>query len=99
MKLVANWDPHPTFFEIATALALKYFTEHKGGCRDSGNRIGRPARCDERGAIERFGHHADRSRSRKMARRFDREIAGEKAGIIKAQTPVISAPQLPRPKK
>jgi len=24
-NLAATWDPHPTFFEIATALALKYF--------------------------------------------------------------------------
>ncbi len=24
-KLVADWEPHPTFFEITTALALKYF--------------------------------------------------------------------------
>ncbi len=24
-KLVADWEPHPTFFEIATALALKHF--------------------------------------------------------------------------
>jgi dihydrofolate synthase/folylpolyglutamate synthase len=25
--LVADWDPHPTFFEITTALALKYFSD------------------------------------------------------------------------
>ena len=24
-NLAASWDPHPTFFEITTALALKYF--------------------------------------------------------------------------
>src|SRR5256714_12133737 len=28
-KLVADWDPHPTFFEIATALALKHFADAK----------------------------------------------------------------------
>jgi len=27
--LVADWNPHPTFFEIITALALKYFSEEK----------------------------------------------------------------------
>src|SRR5207247_955769 len=27
--LVADWDSHPTFFEITTALALKYFAEAK----------------------------------------------------------------------
>jgi dihydrofolate synthase / folylpolyglutamate synthase len=25
--LVADWDPHPTFFEVTTALALKHFSE------------------------------------------------------------------------
>jgi dihydrofolate synthase/folylpolyglutamate synthase len=25
--LVADWDPHPTFFEVTTALALKYFSD------------------------------------------------------------------------
>ena len=28
-KLVSDWDPHPTFFEIATARALKHFAEAK----------------------------------------------------------------------
>jgi dihydrofolate synthase/folylpolyglutamate synthase len=27
--LVASWDPHPTFFEITTALALQYFANAK----------------------------------------------------------------------
>jgi dihydrofolate synthase/folylpolyglutamate synthase len=26
-NLVTGWDPHPTFFEVTTALALKYFSE------------------------------------------------------------------------
>src|SRR5207253_3806013 len=26
-NFVASWDPHPTFFEITTALALKHFSE------------------------------------------------------------------------
>ena len=25
--LVADWDPHPTFFEVTTALALKHFSD------------------------------------------------------------------------
>ena len=25
--LIADWDPHPTFFEVTTALALKHFSE------------------------------------------------------------------------
>jgi len=27
--LVRDWDPHPTFFEITTALGLKYFSKAK----------------------------------------------------------------------
>jgi dihydrofolate synthase / folylpolyglutamate synthase len=27
--LIADWDPHPTFFEATTALALKHFSEAK----------------------------------------------------------------------
>jgi dihydrofolate synthase / folylpolyglutamate synthase len=36
--LIANWDPHPTFFEVTTALALKYFTDpaRPGAKHDSG---------------------------------------------------------------
>src|ERR1700746_3185040 len=26
-NLVANWEPHPTFFEVVTALALKHFSD------------------------------------------------------------------------
>jgi dihydrofolate synthase/folylpolyglutamate synthase len=29
-SLIANWDPHPTFFEVTTALAIKYFTDSAG---------------------------------------------------------------------
>ena len=25
-NLIADWDPHPTFFEVTTALALKHFS-------------------------------------------------------------------------
>src|SRR5262245_50367081 len=27
--LIADWDPHPTFFEVITALALEHFGESK----------------------------------------------------------------------
>src|SRR4029453_10399967 len=27
--LVTDWDPHPTFFEVTTALALKHFSKEK----------------------------------------------------------------------
>jgi dihydrofolate synthase / folylpolyglutamate synthase len=36
-NLVADWDPHPTFFEVTIALALKYFSDPagRGAKRDS----------------------------------------------------------------
>src|SRR6266508_2572219 len=34
--LIADWDPHPTFFEITTALALKHFTDAKPARRSLG---------------------------------------------------------------
>jgi dihydrofolate synthase/folylpolyglutamate synthase len=35
-NLVADWDPHPTFFEVTTALALRHFSDPSG----------RGAKCD-----------------------------------------------------
>ena len=35
-NLVADWDPHPTFFEVTTALALKYFSD-PAGCGAKGD--------------------------------------------------------------
>jgi dihydrofolate synthase/folylpolyglutamate synthase len=42
--LIADWDPHPTFFEVTTALALKYFTrsaEH--GAKDNVGQLPSPS--------------------------------------------------------
>ena len=66
-NLVANWDPHPTFFEVVTALALKHFSDTEGRDRYPGNRSWWPARCYERHSIRCFSDHANRFRSRKMA--------------------------------
>lgn len=94
-KLVADWEPHPTFFEIATALALKHFSEAKidiivletglGGRLDATNAVQSHVAVMTPIALDHeqwLGHSLA-------------EIAGEKAGIIKPQTPVVSAPQLP----
>jgi len=93
-KLVADWDPHPTFFEIATALALKHFSEAKidiviletglGGRLDATNAIQSNVAVITPIALDHQEWLGD-SLSK---------IAGEKAGIIKAQVPVVSAPQL-----
>ena len=91
--LVARWDPHPTFFEVTTALALKYFAESKieVGVLETG--IG--GRLDATNAVQSdvsvitsidFDHE-------KWLGNTLAQIAGEKAGIIKPGIPVVSAPQ------
>ncbi len=92
-QLVAEWEPHPTFFEIATALALAHFRAARaevviletgmGGRLDSTNAIAAtvsvltPIDYDHQ---KWLGHSLS-------------EIAREKAGIIKPRTPVVSALQ------
>jgi dihydrofolate synthase / folylpolyglutamate synthase len=93
-ELVRDWEPHPTFFEIATALALEYFTEQKIDIVVLETGLG--GRLDATNAAQ-----SNVSVITPIA--FDHEewlgdsiekIASEKAGIIKPQTPVISGPQL-----
>jgi dihydrofolate synthase/folylpolyglutamate synthase len=98
-KLVADWEPHPTFFEIATALALKHFTEAKidvviletglGGRLDATNAVQSNIAVITPIALDHEKWLGDSLE----------KIANEKAGIIKAQTPVVSAPQLPEADK
>ena len=94
-KLVADWDPHPTFFEITTALALKYFAEQEtdlivletgmGGRLDATNVV-QPLVS----VITPIALDHQQWLGQTLA-----EIAGEKAGIIKPGVPCISAPQEP----
>ena len=91
--LVADWQPHPTFFEIATALALKYFSEAKidiiiletgmGGRLDATN-----AMSSNVSVITRI----DLDHQKWLGDSLEK-IAFEKAGIIKPGVPVVSAPQ------
>lgn len=92
-ELVASWDPHPTFFEITTALALKYFAETKADAVVLETGLG--GRLDATNAVQ-----SDVSVITPIALDHEKwlgdsidKIAGEKAGIIKPRTPVISAPQ------
>jgi len=91
--VVADWDPHPTFFEVATALALKHFGDAKidiailetglGGKLDATNDVQSDVSVITPIALDHekwLGHTIA-------------EIAGEKAGIIKPGVPVVSAPQ------
>jgi len=92
---VAEWDPHPTFFELALGAALRWFSdqEHEwvvletglGGRLDSTNAL-MPAvtiitsiGMDHVGVL---GHTLT-------------EIAREKAGIIKPGVPIITLKQKP----
>ncbi len=93
--LVAEWDPHPTFFEIATALGLLHFAER--ACAFAVLETGMGGRLDATNAVTpivsvltpiALDHQ-------KWLGSTLREIAREKAGIIKPGIPVVSAPQLP----
>lgn len=91
--LVADWQPHPTFFEITLALALDWFRERGvewvvletglGGRLDATNVV-LPEVC----VITRVGMDHMAQLGGTLA-----EIAEEKAGIIKAGVPVVTGPQ------
>jgi dihydrofolate synthase/folylpolyglutamate synthase len=97
--LVRDWDPHPTFFEVTTALGLKYFTEAKidvailetglGGRLDATNAVQSDVSVITSIALD---HQQWLGQSL-------REIATEKAGIIKPGIPVVSATQRPQAEK
>ncbi|HTH18454.1 MAG TPA: folylpolyglutamate synthase/dihydrofolate synthase family protein [Candidatus Udaeobacter sp.] len=90
---VADWDPHPTFFEVATGLALKHFGDAKidiailetglGGRLDATNAV-----QSDVSVITPIGLDHEKLLGNTLA-----EIAGEKAGIIKPGVPAVSAPQ------
>jgi dihydrofolate synthase/folylpolyglutamate synthase len=91
--LVRDWDPHPTFFEVTSALALKHFSNAKIDAAILETGLG--GRLDATSAVQSdvsvitpidFDHQQWLGQSL-------REIATEKAGIIKPKIPVISAPQ------
>jgi dihydrofolate synthase / folylpolyglutamate synthase len=94
--LVADWDPHPTFFEVTTALALKHFCDAKidiailetglGGRLDATNAV-----QSDVSVITPIGLDHEEWLGNTLA-----EIAGEKAGIIKSGVPVVSASQQPQ---
>lgn len=92
-QMIADWDPHPTFFEITTALALKIFREREvdliiletglGGRLDATN-----ATNPMVSVLTPISYDHQKWLGNTLT-----EIAGEKAGIIKAKTPVVSARQ------
>jgi dihydrofolate synthase/folylpolyglutamate synthase len=90
---IRDWDPHPTFFEITTALALQHFQTMR--CEILALETGMGGRLDATNAVQSsvsvitpidFDHE-------KWLGHSIGEIAKEKAGIIKPRIPVVSAPQ------
>jgi dihydrofolate synthase / folylpolyglutamate synthase len=92
-QLIADWDPHPTFFEIATALALDHFKNERvdlvvletgmGGRLDSTN-----ATQPIVSVLTPIAYDHQKWLGNTLT-----EIAVEKAGIIKPDVPVVSAAQ------
>jgi dihydrofolate synthase/folylpolyglutamate synthase len=92
-NLIADWDPHPTFFEVATALALTHFGAAKidlliletglGGRLDATNAVQPDVSVITPIALDHQKWLGDT-----LA-----EIASEKGGIIKPGVPVVSATQ------
>ncbi len=93
IRPIAAEDPELTTFEVATALAFEYFARCQiqvavvevglGGRLDATNVL-QPAVS----VITTIGHDHMHILGHTLA-----QIAGEKAGIIKPETPVVSAPQ------
>ena len=105
-RLICRVHPHiekmtdkPTFFEIFTALAFCHFADEKvgmavietglGGRLDSTNVL-KPDVCGVTSISMDHMHQLGNTLGK---------IAAEKAGIFKANTPVISAPQEPEAKR
>jgi dihydrofolate synthase/folylpolyglutamate synthase len=98
-QLVSDWEPHPTFFEITTALALIHFKEC--GCEVVALETGLGGRLDATNAVEPvvsvitpIGYDHQTWLGNTLE-----EIAGEKAGIIKPRIPIVSALQEPDAEK
>jgi len=97
--LIADWDPHPTFFEVTTALALKHFGDAEidiailetglGGRLDATNAV-----QSDVSVITQIDFDHKEWLGNTLA-----EIASEKAGIIKQAIPVVCAPQRPEAEK
>jgi dihydrofolate synthase / folylpolyglutamate synthase len=92
-NLIANWDPHPTFFEVVTALALKHFSDTNVAILETG--LG--GRLDATNAVQSDVSvitPIDLDHEKWLGKTIS-EIAAEKAGIIKPGIPVVSASQQP----
>ena len=94
-ELIGDWEPHPTFFEIATALGLHHFRER--GCDLVVLETGMGGRLDATNAVTPIVSvitPIDYDHQKWLGDTLT-AIAGEKAGIIKVGVPVVCAPQPP----
>ena len=92
-ELVADGDPHPTFFEITTALALDHFRNASADIVVLETGMG--GRLDATNAADPIVSvitPIDYDHQKWLGQSLT-EIAAEKAGIIKPNTPVVSALQ------
>jgi len=94
-ELVQDWEPHPTFFELTTALALRVFLDQ--GIEDLVMETGMGGRLDATNAVRSdvavitsigWDH-------RKWLGDTLGQIAAEKAGIFKAGVPAVVPAHLP----
>jgi dihydrofolate synthase/folylpolyglutamate synthase len=93
--LVRDWDPHPTFFEITTALALKHFSETKINIAILETGLG--GRLDATNAVQSnvsIITAIDLDHQQWLGDTIEK-IAAEKAGVIKPKIPVAVAAQAP----
>ncbi|PYS71495.1 MAG: bifunctional folylpolyglutamate synthase/dihydrofolate synthase [Acidobacteria bacterium] len=98
-NLVRDWEPHPTFFEIATALALKHFSNAKIDIVILETGLG--GRLDATNAVQpnvSIITPIDLDHQQWLGESLE-EIAHEKAGIIKPRIPVVAAAQAPDAEK
>ena len=94
-KVCTGWDPHPTFFELAFVLGMDWFRKRKrgwvvletglGGRLDATNFV-KPEVC----IITSISLDHQQQLGGTL-----REIATEKAGIIKPGVPVVTLKQVP----
>ncbi|MDQ3120747.1 MAG: bifunctional folylpolyglutamate synthase/dihydrofolate synthase [Verrucomicrobiota bacterium] len=93
--IIREWNPHPTFFEIATALGLQHF--HAQRCELIVLETGLGGRLDATNAVTPVVSvitPIDYDHQRWLGSTLA-EIAFEKAGIIKPGVPVVSSAQEP----
>ena len=92
-EMVRDWDPHPTFFEIVTALGLHHFRAQQ--CELIILETGMGGRLDATNAatpVVAVLTPIDYDHQKWLGHTLA-EIAAEKAGIIKPHIPVVSAVQ------